>query len=77
MMPLQTDLLASVLINNSHLKVLNLECIDSITNEGWQAIFDALQNPRCMLEEFKVDGNGFGDEDVTHLANLLSSNSVH
>ena len=68
--------LANVLTNGTNLKVLKLGSNYGITTEGWQALFVALQGPRCMLQELSLNNNGFNDEDVTYLANSLANNCV-
>ena len=70
------NLLANALVNNPNLKVLNFSEITGITTEGWQTLFNALQNPSCMLQELRLHENRFGDEELTHLTNSLSSNCV-
>ena len=76
------NLLGNALANNTHLKVLNLSEISRegwrpiISSDGWRSIFDALQSPRCMLQELDLNGNNLDDEDVTYLASSLSNNCV-
>ena len=69
--------LAAALVNNTHLKVLDLsESGRDITNEGWEALFNALQSNQCVLQELNLGDNLFGDQEVTYLANSLSNNSL-
>ena len=70
------NLLGKALDSLSRLKVLKLGSNYDITTEGWQAIFDTLQSPRCMLQELVLFENGFTDEVVTHLSHSLANNCV-
>ena len=49
-------LLADVMANSNQMKILNLsEC--NIATAGWRAVFDALQSPRCKLQELDLNSN--------------------
>ena len=51
------NLLVNALVNNNlRLKVLNLAQCHNITTEGWEAVFDALRSPHCVLEEIHLLG---------------------
>ena len=65
------NLLATVLANSAHMKFLDLGQIHGISTEGWQALFTALQSPRCVIKELDLNDNDFNDDDVTYLANSL------
>ena len=70
------NLLANALANGTSLKALNLGASYEITTEGWRAVFEGLSSPHCMLQELLLCSNWFGDEEVTHLSNALTSNCV-
>ena len=75
------NVLAGVMTSNTHLKVLNLGASEGIRHhtEGWRAVFDALQSPRCLLQELHLGvGNGlrFGNEDVAYLSSSLVNNCM-
>ena len=72
-------LLANVLSNNTHLKILSLEGSGNlgVWDEGWKAVFDALQRPNCVLQELYLGmalGLNMGEEDVAYLSNSLANN---
>ena len=69
------NLLANTLVCSPKLKHVNL-AINAITSEGWRAVFGALQNPSCMLQELDIHSNDLHDEDVTYLANSLANNCL-
>ena len=69
-------LLGNTLTSNTHLKALSFSNIRTSAFEGWRSIFEALESPRCVLQELDIGCNNLRDEVVTHLANSLSSNCV-
>ena len=79
------NVLANILANNNstRLKVLDLSSVCCITSDGWQALFNALQSPQCILEELHLADVGRYNKDdsltddlVIQLSNSLANNSV-
>ena len=48
------NLLGNILANSTHLRVLNMSSIYTTTTEGLRSVFDALQSPRCILQELDL-----------------------
>ena len=68
--------LGNALANNTHLKVLHVSEMRSIAAEGWRSIFEALESPRCVLQELDLGCNNLRDGDVDYLTSSLSNNCV-
>ena len=70
------NVLSRELANNMQLKVLHLGQILGITTVGWQALFDALQSSKCMLQTLFLNSSNLNDDDVTYLSNSLANNCI-
>ena len=66
--------LSSWIVGNVSLKEINLAWNRGIPQAGWQAIFDALSIPSCMLEKLTLDENVINDHAAQSLSNTLTSN---
>ena len=73
------NLLANTLVCSKKLKRIDLAFssdTNDLTSEDWRAVFGALQNPSCILQELDIHSNSLRDEDVTYLANSLANNCL-
>ena len=71
----EAAIVATGLSRNSTLRELNLSENSDISEEGWRAIFTALQSPSCRLEKLSLyDNDSINDTAALSLSQALTIN---